>query len=121
MYGGVFPIVPTTFDDEGRLDLGSQKRAVDFLVDAGATGVCILANYSEQFALTDDERVALTRLIIDHVAGRVPVIVTTSHFSSRVAAARSRQAQDWGAQMVMLMPPYHGTTIRGDEAGTLEF
>jgi dihydrodipicolinate synthase/N-acetylneuraminate lyase len=121
MYSGVFPIVPTTFDAEGRLDLESQKRAVDFLVDAGSTGVCILANYSEQFALTDDERVELTGLIIDHVAGRVPVIVTTSHFSSRVAAARSRQAQELGAQMVMLMPPYHGATIRGDEAGTLEF
>ena len=49
----------------------------------------------------------LTRLIIDYVAGRMPVIVTTSHVSSRVAAARSWQAQEAGVAMVMLMAPYH--------------
>ncbi len=113
--------MPTTFDEQGDLDLGSQKRAVDFLIDAGVDGICILANYSEQFALTDSEREQLTQLIIDHVAGRAPVIVTTSHFSTRVAAARSRQAQELGAQMVMLMPPYHGTTLRPTEEGVMEF
>ena len=116
MYTGVFPIAPTMFDERGALDMESQKRAIDFLIDAGVNGICILANFSEQFALTDAERAALTTLIIDHVAGRVPVIVTTSHYSARVAAERSRQAQEAGAAMVMLMAPYHAT-----ERGTLEF
>ena len=120
-YAGVFPVVPTTFDERGDLDLESQRRAVDFLIDAGSNGVCILANYSEQFALTDEERERLAALILDHVAGRVPVIVTTSHFSSRVAAERSRRAQAAGAAMVMLMPPYHGATIRATEAAIREF
>ncbi|HEX2035515.1 MAG TPA: dihydrodipicolinate synthase family protein [Chloroflexota bacterium] len=120
-YRGVYPIIPTTFDERGGLDLESQKRAVDFAIDAGSSGICILANYSEQFALTDDERERLTGLILDHVAGRVPVIVTTSHFSSQVAAERSRRAQEAGAAMVMLMPPYHGTTLRADETATAEF
>jgi 4-hydroxy-tetrahydrodipicolinate synthase len=44
----------------------------------------------------------------------VPVIVTTSHFSDQIAAQRSRAAQDAGAAMVMLMPPYHGATLRVD-------
>src|SRR2546423_9627376 len=118
---GVFPIAPTTFDERGALDLESQKRAIDFLIDAGVNGICILANFSEQFALTDAERAELTTLLIDHVAGRVPVIVTTSHYSSRVAAERSRQAQEAGAAMVMLMAPYHGATIRATERGTVEF
>jgi dihydrodipicolinate synthase/N-acetylneuraminate lyase len=120
-FAGVFPIAPTTFDARGDLDLESQKRAIDFIVDAGATGVCILANYSEQFAIADDERERLTGLILDHVAGRVPVVVTTSHFSTRLAAERSRRAQDAGAAMVMLMPPYHGATLRAEEGGMLEF
>src|ERR687887_947668 len=115
VYRGVFPIAPTTFDDRGELDLESQRRAIDFMVDSGVDGICILANFSEQFALTDEERERLTPLILDHVAGRVPVIVTTSHYSSRVAAERSRRAQEQGAAMVMLMPPYHGATIRPDE------
>ena len=56
VYSGVFPIAPTTFDERGDLDLESQRRTIDFLIDAGVDGICILANYSEQFALTDAER-----------------------------------------------------------------
>jgi len=55
-YKGVFPVVPTVFDGEGRLDLDGQKRAVDCMLDAGSQGLCILANFSEQFVLTDAER-----------------------------------------------------------------
>lgn len=120
-YRGVFPILPTTFDEAGNLDEASQLRAVDFFLEAGVDGFGILANYSEQFALSDDEREKLTRQILKHTAGRVPVIVTTSHFSSRVAAERSRQAQDLGAAVVMLMAPYHGATIRADESGIVAF
>lgn len=117
VYAGVFPIAPTTFADRGELDLESQKRAIDFMIEAGVNGICILANYSEQFAITDDERERLTTLILDHVAGRVPIIVTTTHFSTKIAAERSRHAQAAGASMVMLMPPYHGATLRADDAG----
>jgi dihydrodipicolinate synthase/N-acetylneuraminate lyase len=91
------------------------------MIDAGVNGICILANYSEQFAITDDERETLTTTILDHVAGRVPIIVTTTHFSTRIAAERSRRAQAAGAQMVMLMPPYHGATIKADDAGVADF
>ena len=120
-YRGVFPVVPTTFTDTGEIDLASQKRCVDFMIDAGSQGLCILANFSEQFALSDDERELLTRTLLEHVAGRVPVIVTTTHFSSRVCAERSRRAQDMGAAMVMVMPPYHGATLRASEDKIFEF
>ena len=114
-YAGVFPVVPTTFTDGGELDLDSQKRCVDFMIDAGSNGLAILANFSEQFVLSDDERERLTRMILEHVAGRVPVIVTTTHTSTRICAERSRRAQEAGAAMVMVMPPYHGATIRMPE------
>lgn len=114
-YQGVFPVVPTTFHEDGSLDLASQKRCVDFMIDAGSHGLAILANFSEQFLIADDERELLTRTVLEHVAGRVPVIVTTTHFSTRVCAERSRRAQDMGAAMVMVMPPYHGATFRVGE------
>ncbi len=120
-YRGIFPVVPTTFTPAGELDLASQRRAVDFMIDAGSDGLCILANFSEQFVLSDDERETLTRTILEHVAGRVPVIVTTTHFGTQVCAARSRRAQEMGAAMLMIMPPYHGATIRVTEAQTYEF
>jgi 2-keto-3-deoxy-L-arabinonate dehydratase len=120
-YRGVFPVAPTVFHEDGRLDLDGQKRAVDFMIDAGSHGICILANFSEQFVLGDDERELIMRTVLDHIAGRVPVIVTTTHFSSQICAERSRRAQEAGAAMVMIMPPYHGATIRVPEIGIHDF
>jgi dihydrodipicolinate synthase/N-acetylneuraminate lyase len=118
---GVYPVAPTTFDEAGALDLESQKRCIDFMIDAGSQGICILANFSEQFVLADDERETLARAALEHVAGRVPVIVTTTHFSSRITIERSRRAQALGAAMVMVMPPYHGATIRVPEGAIVEY
>jgi 2-keto-3-deoxy-L-arabinonate dehydratase len=120
-YRGVFPVVPTTFSETGELDLRSQLRCVDFMIDAGSTGLCILANFSEQFVLSDGERELLTRAILEHVKGRVPVIVTTTHFGTRICAERSLRAQAMGAAMVMVMPPYHGATIRASDEKIYEF
>ncbi|MDP4022296.1 dihydrodipicolinate synthase family protein [Methylobacterium sp. NEAU 140] len=120
-YRGVFPVAPTVFDASGALDLDGQRRAIDFMIDAGSHGLCILANFSEQFVLTDDERERVMHAVLEHVAGRVPVIVTTTHFATHICAERSRRAQDAGAAMVMIMPPYHGATIRVPEVGIYDF
>src|SRR5215475_765819 len=120
-YRGVFPVAPTIFDDRGELDLEGQRRCIDFMIDAGSHGICILANFSEQFVLTDAERETAMHAVLDHVAGRMPVIVTTTHFSSAICAARSRQAEEAGAAMVMVMPPYHGATFRVGEPALFEF
>jgi dihydrodipicolinate synthase/N-acetylneuraminate lyase len=120
-YKGVFPVVPTIFKESGELDIPGQKRCVDFMIDAGSNGLCILANFSEQFSISDEERDTLTREILQHVAGRVPVIVTTTHYGSLICAQRSRRAQELGASMVMIMPPYHGATIRVPEPNIYEF
>ena len=117
---GVFPIAPTPFTASGDVDLDGQRRVLDCMVDQGVDAICILANYSEQFLLTDAERETLTGLCLAHVAGRVPVIVTCSHFSTRIASERARRAAAQGAAMLMLMPPYHGAGLRADENGMLQ-
>jgi 2-keto-3-deoxy-L-arabinonate dehydratase len=117
---GVFPIAPTPFTEAGELDLAGQRRVLDCMIDQGVDGICILANYSEQFLLSDHERDILLDLCLSHVAGRVPVIVTCSHFSTRIAAERACAAASAGASMLMLMPPYHGTSLRADDEGVVE-
>src|SRR5689334_2211569 len=118
---GVVPVVPTIFHDDETIDLDATVRVVDYLMDAGVDGLCLLANYSEQFALTDAERDAIARRLLEHVAGRLPVIVTTSHYSARVTAARSRAAQDMGAAMVMIMPPFFGATLTVPGPGVIGY
>ena len=119
-YRGVFPVVPTTFTETGELDLDSQRRVLDCMIDQGSDGVCILANYSEQFLLADEERATLADLCLSHIDGRVPVIVTCSHFSTQIAVDRAHDAAARGAAMIMLMPPYHGASLKGSEQGTYE-
>ncbi len=118
-YSGIFPIAPVPFSDNGDLDLDGMRRVLDCMIDQGVDGICILANYSEQFLLTDAERHTLLDLSMSHVNGRVPVIVTCSHFSTLIAADRGRRAAKAGAKMLMLMPPYHGALLRADEAGII--
>jgi 2-keto-3-deoxy-L-arabinonate dehydratase len=119
-FRGIFPIAPTPFTDAGDVDPDGQRRVLDCMIDQGVDGICILANYSEQFLLTDDERNTLVDLCLSHIHGRVPVIVTCSHFSTQIAVTRARKAASAGAAMLMMMPPYHGASLRADEKGMLE-
>ena len=120
IYSGILPVVPTTFTETGDLDLESQRRALDCMVDQGVDGACILANFSEQFLLTDEERDTLLAECLKHVAGRIPIIVTCSHFSTRIAVERAKRAEETGAAMIMMMPPYHGMALKADEKGIRE-
>ncbi len=108
---GILPIAPTPFHDDGGLDTDGMRRVIDCMIDQGVDAICILANYSEQFLLSDEERATLMRLSLEHTAGRVPVIVTVSHFSTGIVVARAKAAQAMGAAMVMMMPPYHGVGL----------
>ena len=117
---GIWPVAPTPFTEDGTLDLEGMKRALDCIIDQGADGICILANFSEQFLISDEERSILTRLSLSHVAGRVPVIVTISHYATPIAIERARFAKELGAAAVMMMPPYHGALLKGTPEQTYE-
>ena len=72
IYSGVFPIAPTPFTASHDLDLDGQRRVLDCMIDQGVDGICILANYSEQFLLSDAERTTLLDLCLSQI-GRAHV------------------------------------------------
>ena len=119
-FTGCWPVAPTPFKENEDLDIDGMKRVLDCMIDQKVDGICILANYSEQFLLSDDEREILTKLCIEHVAGRAPIIVTISHFSTDIVFKRAKLAKDIGADMVMMMPPYHGALLKGNADQTFE-
>ena len=119
-YSGIWPVAPTPFHDDGTVDLEGMKRVLDCLIDQGADGICILANFSEQFLVSDAEREMLARTSIEHVAGRIPIIVTISHFATKIAVERAQFAKDLGADIVMMMPPYHGALLKRNAQQTFE-
>lgn len=106
-YAGVYPILNTTFHPDGSLDLASQLRLVDYLLESGAHGLGLFGNASEGYALADDERRELLTAIAKHVNGRVPLVVSTGATGTELAVRASKQARDLGAQALMVLPPYY--------------
>lgn len=103
---GVFPILLTPFDEEGRLDLASQLHLVDYLLEQGAHGLGLFGNASEGYALEAAERVELMRAIARHVDGRVPLIASSGATGTYAAVELSKQMAGLGAAALMVLPPY---------------
>jgi 4-hydroxy-tetrahydrodipicolinate synthase len=119
-FKGCWPVAPTPFKTNGEVDKEGMKRVIDCMVDQKVDGICILANYSEQYLLSDEEREILTKLCIEYVAGRVPTITTVSHFSTDIALSRAKLVKALGGEMIMMMAPYHGALMKGTPQQTFE-
>jgi 2-keto-3-deoxy-L-arabinonate dehydratase len=103
---GIYPILNTTFDDEGRLDIPSQLSLIDHLLDEGAHGLGLFGNASEGYALTGSERIQLMKEISRQVNGRVPLVASSGHTGTAAAVELSKEMQDLGADALMVLPPY---------------
>jgi 4-hydroxy-tetrahydrodipicolinate synthase len=108
LHAGVFSVVATPFHDDERVDHDSLRRLVSWLVEAGVDGLLVLGVLGEADRLTDAERDAVLETVLARVAGRVPVVVGVSHNATRVAAARARHAELFGAAAVLVSPPILG-------------
>lgn len=117
---GILPVAPTPFLEDGSMDPEGMTRVVDCMIDQGVDAICILANYSEQFVLSDAEREQMMRVSLEHNAGRKPIIVTISHFHTELVVERAKMAEAMGASMVMMMPPYHGAGLKADDQGVFD-
>jgi len=118
---GVFPILVTPFDEQARVDEESLRRLVDYEIDAGVHGLG-LAMGSEVFRLTEGERSWVTRIIVEQARRRVPVVINTSGTGTETAVAASREAEDCGADAMMLTPPIPmGMGVPASPAGILAY
>ena len=113
-YFGMWPVAPTPFHNNGEVDYEGMERVIDCMVDQQVQGICILANYSEQFLLSDEEREKLTKLCMKKIDGRVKSIITVSHFATDIVRPRAQLAKSLGADIIMMMPPYHGSLLKGN-------
>ena len=120
VYQGIWPVAPTPFSADGVVDYEGMIRVLDCMIDQGVDGICILANFSEQFLISDAEREQLTRVCLEHAGERIPLIVTISHFATDIAVTRAKFAKRLGAEAVMMMAPYHGALLKGTTEQTYE-
>ena len=104
-FAGVGVALVTLFDYDGALDAGATARHAARLVDEGVRGVVVNGTTGEAAALAPDERLAVLGAVLDAVGGRVPVLAGTGAPSAREAAQLSAQAEDVGADAVMVLSP----------------
>ena len=105
-FRGVFPILNTTFHEDGTLDLESQANLVRHLLSQGAHGLGLFGNASEGYALSEAERTTLLRLVRDTAGPDVPLIAGTGSSGTQLAVELGRKAEALGADALMVLPPF---------------
>ncbi len=101
---GVYPILVTPFDEDSRIDEESLRRLIEFNLAAGVHGLGVALG-SEVFKLSEAERAQVTRVVVEQVAGRTPVVINTGAPGTDLALQYSRMAQENGADALMVLPP----------------
>jgi len=103
---GVFPILPTIFHADGRVDEAGTERVFEYLIEAGAAGVVFPGLASEYDMLSEQERLHLTACIGHWNRGRVPLVVGASASTLEQAVAYASAGAQAGAQAAMVLTPH---------------
>ncbi|HXK60330.1 MAG TPA: dihydrodipicolinate synthase family protein [Acidobacteriota bacterium] len=106
-YRGVFPAMVLPLQRDGEIDFESLLRQVDFLLRGRVDGLWINGTSGDFFALDDDERAEVIKVVVRHVAGRVPVIAQVGDASTRRVISHARRALEARADAVSVTLPYY--------------
>ena len=105
---GTYTVIVTPFTEDGSaVDERMLRWLVDYQVEEGIHGLIPLASNGELLSLTDEERHEVARVTVEQAAGRVPVVVSTTHESTDFAIRYTRDAEALGADAAMVMTPYY--------------
>jgi 4-hydroxy-tetrahydrodipicolinate synthase len=104
-FKGIFAIMSTPFDQEGQVDVDSIQTLVEFNIEKGVHGLTILGILGEANKLNEQERETIIGVVIDQVAGRIPVVVGTSAGGTDLTQYYSKRAVELGADGIMVAPP----------------
>lgn len=109
-FRGSYTVAVTPFTADGSsVDLAALRDFVDWQLDIGVPGLIMLGTTGEFLTISAEERKAIVETTVRRVAGRIPVLVGTMNAYTPTAVAQSRQAQDLGADGLMILPPYYYT------------
>ena len=115
---GIMPVAPTAFETiKSSITRASDESWTSWSTQRSTASASWRTTPSS--SRCRDERTTVIETALAHVSGRVPVCVATSHYSAYVANQRNREAQERGAAMVMMMPPFYGAGLSVDESALL--
>jgi 4-hydroxy-tetrahydrodipicolinate synthase len=102
---GVVPIIPTPFTGKEEIDENALRRLIDFAIAGGVGAACLPAYASEFYKLTDEEKLQVVKIAVDHSAGRIQIVAQSNHPSLKVAVKLAQANVEAGADMISLAVP----------------
>jgi len=105
-FRGMMPVMPTPITETGEVDEASQRRLIQYCLKCGAVSVGHLGGASEFQKVSDGDRRRLIEIVVDEVAGRVPVFIGTTAPAFKIAINYAQEAEALGADMLMVGSPY---------------
>jgi dihydrodipicolinate synthase/N-acetylneuraminate lyase len=103
-WSGVFPAATTQFDAAMQVDLSATQRVQKALLDDGVHGLVLMGTVGEGNSLSAEEKRSVLRAAVEVSAGKTPIIVGVSEFTTAVAANFARDAERLGATGLMVLP-----------------
>lgn len=109
-FRGSYTVAVTPFTADGsRVCTDSLERFIDWQIACEVPGIIILGTTGEFLTVTDDERRTLIATTVEHTNGRMDVLVGTMNAHTPTAVRYSREAEELGADGLMILPPYYYT------------
>lgn len=108
-FRGSYTVMVTPFDADLRVDEARLRAFVDWQIEGGVQGLIPLGSTGEFLSLTREERRLVAGTVVDQARGRVPVLVGTAAEWTDEAISLSREAEELGADGVMIVPPYYSS------------
>src|ERR1700761_8930976 len=102
---GVVPIVPTPFTEDEEIDEDALRRLIDFAIAGGIKAVCLPAYASEFYKLSDDEKLRVVKIAVEHAAGRIKIVAQSNSPSLKIAIRLAQANVKAGADVISLAVP----------------
>lgn len=97
----------TPFNASGAVDYVVLKKLVEYQLKNGADFFCILATTGETPTLTDDEKQRIKELVVEVVAGRVPILMGCGG-NNTAAIVEELHTRDFsGVDGILSVCPYY--------------
>jgi 4-hydroxy-tetrahydrodipicolinate synthase len=107
----------TPFDADLAVDHARLARLASYLIDNGSDGLVVAGTTGESPTLTDDEKIAMTRTVLDAVGDRCRVIVGSGSNDTAHSMRLTRRVEREGAHAVLVVSPYYN---KPPERGLIE-
>lgn len=106
---GIYPPLPTFFDEQDELDLNTLQRHIQRLADSGIAGYVLMGSNGEAVHLSSDERAEVIQAARAAISNKssMPLIVGCGDQSTRATIAHCQQAAQYGANFVLVLPPFY--------------